>query len=333
MKKRWWFLFGLGLAVSAVFLYLAFREVDWPELGRTLTTVSPGYIVFGCFLVVMSVGLRALRWSFISDGDARRFKAYWLATAIGYFGNNVYPLRAGETLRVLAIKKLADVPIGHGTTSAIIDRLADGLALGFMLLIVGMIHGEDVLGEQAVDALRFTFIAATTFLIAFGLWGGRWRRFFEKLFSIFPQRAADLLLSWYDQAVALIVKVGKPVALLRIAALTFFAFTVDLFISWSVFQALGWNLPLHAALTTETFLAASSALPSAPAYVGVYQIASVLALGLYGVKATSAVAFSILLQAVLLFVIVGQGLGVIARFGKDLVSQGTQKTDPQTGTE
>jgi hypothetical protein len=333
MKKRWWFLFGLGLAVSAVFLYLAFREVDWPELGRTLTTITPGYVVLSGMFVALSISLRALRWNYISDGNAHRYKTYWSAAAIGYFGNMVYPLRAGETLRVLAIKRLANVPIGHGTTSAVIDRLADGLALGFMLLVVGMIHGEDVLGKEAVDALRYTFIAGAIFLVAFGLWGRRWRGFFESVFSIFPQRAADLLLSWYDQAVALIVEVGKPVALLRIVVITLCAFAVDLLISWSVFQAFDWDLPLAAAFTTETFLAASSALPSAPAFVGVFQIASVLALALYGIKATSAVAFSIVLQVILLFVIVGQGLGVIARFGKGLASQTPQGAEAQTGTE
>jgi len=333
MKKRWWFLFGLGLAVSAVFLYLAFREVDWTELGRTLTTITPGYVVMSCLFVALSISLRALRWMYISDGNARRYKAYWSAAALGYFGNTVYPLRAGETLRVLAIKKLANVPIGHGTTSAVIDRLADGLALGFMLLIVGLIHGENVLGKNAVEALRYTFIAGAAFLVAFGLWGKRWRGFFEKLFSIFPQRAADLLLSWYDQAVALIVEVGKPAALLRIVVITICAFVMDLMITWSIFQAFGWDLPVAAAFTTETFLAAGSALPSAPAFVGIFQIASVLALGLYGIKATSAVAFSIVLQVVLLIVIVSQGLGVIARFGKGLVSQAPQGAGAQTGTE
>jgi len=333
MKKRWWFLMLFGVAVSAVFLYIAFREVDWAELGRILTTVNPLHLLLAGLFIALSIALRALRWCYISEGSAKLYKPFWAAAAIGYFGNMVYPLRAGETLRILAIKRLANVPIGHGTTSAVIDRMADGLALGFMLLAVGMIHGEDVFGQGAVDALRYTFIAGACFLIAFGLWGKRWRAFFQAVFSILPDAGAELLIAWYDQAVALIIEVGKPVALLRICVITFLAFCADLMISWSVFQAFDWSLPLSAAFTAETFLAASSALPSAPAFVGVFQIASVLALALYGIKATSAVAFSIVLQVTLLFVIVGQGLGVIARHGKGMTRQTPQEASAQTGTD
>ena len=333
MKKRWWFLMLLGVAVSAVFLYIAFREVDWADLGRILLTIHPLFLLLAGLFVAISIAFRALRWCYISQGSAKLYKPFWAATAIGYFGNMVYPLRAGETLRILAIRRLANVPIGHGTTSAVVDRMADGLALGFMLLAVGMIHGEDVLGQGAVDALRYTFIVGACFLIAFGLWGKRWRGFFLTLFSLLPAAAADLLISWYDQAIALIIEVGKPVALLRIGVITFLAFCADLMISWLIFQAFDWPLPLTAAFTTETFLAASSTLPSAPAFVGVFQIASVLALALYGIKATSAVAFSIVLQVTLLFVIVGQGLGVIARHGKSMTRQTPQEAGAQTGTD
>lgn len=333
MKKRWWFLMLFGVAVSAVFLYLAFRDVDWAELGRVIASVRPAYLTVAVLFLVASICLRALRWSYICDGDARRYKAFWAATSLGYFGNTVYPLRAGETLRVLAIKRLAQVPIGHGTTSAVIDRLADGLTLGFILLIVGMIHGQGVLGRGAVDALRLTFIAGAVFLLAFGLWGRRWRGFFAALFSVLPERAAALLMSWYDQAVALIIEVGKPLALLRIGLITTIAFFADFLISWMIFLAFDWSLPFSAAVTTEAFLAASSALPSAPGYVGIFQIASVLALGLYGVKATSAVAFSIVLQVILLIVNVGQGLAVIARHGIGMARQTPQEAGAESGKD
>ena len=243
MKKRWWFLMLLGVAVSAVFLYIAFREVDWADLGRILLTIHPLFLLLAGLFVAISIAFRALRWCYISQGSAKLYKPFWAATAIGYFGNMVYPLRAGETLRILAIRRLANVPIGHGTTSAVVDRMADGLALGFMLLAVGMIHGEDVLGQGAVDALRYTFIVGACFLIAFGLWGKRWRGFFLTLFSLLPAAAADLLISWYDQAIALIIEVGKPVALLRIGVITFLAFCADLMISWLIFQAFDWPLP------------------------------------------------------------------------------------------
>ena len=63
---------------------------------------------------------------------------------------------------------------------------------------------------------------------------------------------------------------------------------------------------------------AVSAIPSTPGYVGVYQVACVLALGLYGVDDSQAVAF-VVWQIVLLMIFIFQGGWValhsrIARF-------------------
>ena len=44
------------------------------------------------------------------------------------------------------------------------------------------------------------------------------------------------------------------------------------------------------------FLALGTSLPSAPGYAGVYQIACVLALALFGIGESPAVAYSIILQ-------------------------------------
>jgi hypothetical protein len=52
----------------------------------------------------------------------------------------------------------------------------------------------------------------------------------------------------------------------------------------AVLQAFNLSLPFEAPLLLLVFLAAGSALPSAPSYVGVYQVASVWALSIYSVE-------------------------------------------------
>ncbi len=64
----------------------------------------------------------------------------------------------------------------------------------------------------------------------------------------------------------------------------------------------GLDLPLEAPLLLWVSLAAGSALPSAPGFVGIYQLAAVWSLATYGVPAHMAVAVAFVLQGVTLLV-------------------------------
>lgn len=76
-------------------------------------------------------------------------------------------------------------------------------------------------------------------------------------------------------------------------------------------MALHLSLPIEAPLLLWVFLAASSALPSAPGYVGVYQVAAIFALSFYGVKASPAVAVALVLQAATLVVAILMALPIL----------------------
>jgi glycosyltransferase 2 family protein len=57
-------------------------------------------------------------------------------------------------------------------------------------------------------------------------------------------------------------------------------------------------------LTVAAFIGAGASLPSAPGYIGIYQVACILALQLYGVLESQALAYSVVLQ-LLVFLVVG----------------------------
>jgi uncharacterized membrane protein YbhN (UPF0104 family) len=61
--------------------------------------------------------------------------------------------------------------------------------------------------------------------------------------------------------------------------------------------AFGWWLPPLAPVVVWAIVSLGAALPSAPAGIGVHQLACVLALGIFGIPAADAVAFSLTFQA------------------------------------
>ncbi|HNQ63717.1 MAG TPA: lysylphosphatidylglycerol synthase domain-containing protein, partial [Syntrophorhabdaceae bacterium] len=83
---------------------------------------------------------------------------------------------------------------------------------------------------------------------------------------------------------------------------------IDSIVVWFIIMAFGWQLPFFAAITLAVFIEAGSSLPSAPGYIGIFQIACVLALKIYSVDESSAVAFSVVFQLLTFTLIFFQGI-------------------------
>ncbi len=116
-----------------------------------------------------------------------------------------------------------------------------------------------------------------------------------------------MLPAWYAEAVSVARQFRDPGRFSKLVALTLLAMLVDYATIWLVMLAFDWTLPLMAAVTVGVFLNAGMLLPAAPGYVGIYQIACIFALGLYGVGESEAVAFSVVLQLLVLSVLLVSG--------------------------
>ena len=57
------------------------------------------YVVIACFSIAFSVWLRAIRWQLLIKSDKVNIGQLYNIEMIGYFVNNVFPLRAGEIYR------------------------------------------------------------------------------------------------------------------------------------------------------------------------------------------------------------------------------------------
>jgi hypothetical protein len=93
-----------------------------------------------------------------------------------------------------------------------------------------------------------------------------------------------------------------------------------------LFAAFGWSLPLQAAMMVAVLLAIGSLLPAAPGYVGIYQVACVVALKPYGIGESSALAYSVVAQGATLLVVALLGSAAAMRHGASLRKIARQTT-------
>jgi len=97
--KRWQF--WLGVLISLFLLYIA-CEATPERPGAALAQANWWWLVPGVTVYFIGVWARAWRWHYLlkplrSVPTSRLFPT----VAIGYFGNNILPARAGEILRAV----------------------------------------------------------------------------------------------------------------------------------------------------------------------------------------------------------------------------------------
>src|SRR5262245_3441295 len=96
MRWKLW----LGIAVSLVLLWFAFRGVDLDEVGRAFASVRPGWVVLVFLSLPLRFWLTAVRWQVLLPPD-KPIPVHRLfgITLIGFMANNVLPARIGEFVR------------------------------------------------------------------------------------------------------------------------------------------------------------------------------------------------------------------------------------------
>jgi glycosyltransferase 2 family protein len=303
MRKRHWLLLA-GCLVSAAFLAAVLWRLDWPVFLAEMRRVNLPLLVLAIVAIGLSIALRALRWNLAAGVPLRAYGAFWNAAVIGLAFNHIYPLRAGEVARIFMLNQMAAVPLGRAATSALIDRLADVLLLGVGALLVAGAHAGLPYAEGLAGGTLALACAAIAALVIFGKGDHVWRGWFGQWAARVPERLRGRLQGLYAGAVETSALIASPLQLVRIVAITAAAFALDCAAVFCALEAFGWELPLVASLTVLVFLALGTSLPSAPGFAGVYQVACVLALALFGIGESAAVAYSIVFQLCLLATVI-----------------------------
>ena len=311
--KAIWF----GLAVSAFFVWIAVRSIDAEALRLALIGINY-WAVVGCGVAVaMGMVCRSIRWRVIANAPSAEHLAFSRSTNIGVLANMIFPARAGEVIRILTLIKISTCKLPRALASAMIDRFVDVFVLLLSGLLVYLYIPTAVILERwllALGAILFIGIAAIGIVF--------WRKeMFRKLGRVWLQRILrrwalkpEEFLSEFFRELKMLAHGRLPINLFGVSVVIWF---LDYMAVTSILMALHLSLPIEAPLLLWIFLAASSALPSAPGYVGVYQVAAIFALSFYGVEASHAVAVALVLQATTLLVAILMAFPIlVSKFSK-----------------
>jgi len=133
VKGRVW----IGLGVSLLCLWLAFRRVEVAELVRSFRDVRPLYLLVALILAVfVRFFVTAVRWQVLLHPVKRiGLHRLFAVTMIGFMANNVLPARMGEFVRAYALGKTEQLSKSLSFATIVVERVFDGLTILLFLLL------------------------------------------------------------------------------------------------------------------------------------------------------------------------------------------------------
>lgn len=294
---------AVGVAVSVALLWWALRGESFSDVWGVLRESNLALFLLSAAVATLAFPMRAWRWRYILEPGAGTlpFGPLWRATAIGMMVNNVALARAGELARAWVLSRdTRQVRFAAALASLVVDRVFDTIVVLLLLLIVvslpGFPAGATVAGRPVDTILLLgsgVALAAVVILVAMALSEDLlvrlWERALGKRFPALRERGGGFLRSFASGLAVL--RDPRHSAIVFSWALAQWLVNGASF--WIAFLAVGLDAPFTSALFLQSILAAAVAIPSAPGFFGPFELATKVALGVYGIEDTLAVSYAL----------------------------------------
>ncbi len=156
--------YSLPFLLSAVFLYVAFYDVNFKQVLSVVSEASIYWIIFFIIILLISHLVRAIRWKYIlhSVKPDASLKNLFGALMVGYGVNCVVP-RFGEISRAVLIGKWEGLSRSAMFGAVIVERVIDLIFLLLAIFVSVLIWSGNL--YDSLPWLRSTlfFVAAAIF--------------------------------------------------------------------------------------------------------------------------------------------------------------------------
>jgi phosphatidylinositol alpha-mannosyltransferase len=336
-RRRSWIAGTLSIALVVALIVLAIVKLDPAAVLSSLTSVAAGWAVLGVGLMATAFLARGESWfaviqAALPDAPVGRL-AVLRALLIGMAASTVAPARAGEAARAWVIGRRVGDPrqvlatvAGTILAQTLINLFALSILAGIALSDAAITHAR--LASLAValalpaGILTVLFAGPSALRRASGTRHHRLRR------------PVDWLSRQLDQARSGLAAFRTPATAAHATAAQLAAWTLQLGTCYALMLALHLTerANLAAAATVLVAVNLTAILPVTPSNVGIFQAGCIAALTPFGVTATHALAYGILLQGVEVFCALMLGAPALVQEGVFRTIRHTSEPISQLGS-
>jgi uncharacterized protein (TIRG00374 family) len=282
-----------GVFSSALFLWWVFKDVHWDTVWEALDKLAWWGPCVAFIATCVSQNIRTWRFSLLVRAYATLpWRLLWHVGNVGHMAVFALPFRLGEFTRPYMMRKQG-VPLATSLGVVFIERVMDGLfMMASFFICLGLLpassHVPVLLKQSAYLALGVFVCAACV-----GVWFARHPSVAIPLCESVHRRTG-----WPVHVHARFFSEGlrtlpNAKSLWEAVVLTVVAWCFSGVSGYVLMRAFGWPVPVSCGFLINAVLALGTLVPAGPGFVGVYQAALLVALGLYGYNTHDAAAYGV----------------------------------------
>jgi len=317
MNRNKWLAALFGILISLIFLWIAFRNLKPEEVWSNIREANPVLLVIGAIWYFSAVTIISLRWRFL----LRSIKPIPLRSliplvCIGYTGNNIYPFRSGEILRIVLLQRDHGIRIAQATTTVIVERVFDGLVMLTFILVPLLFL--DIPSPEVRTVATFAAPIFLTALVVFFVLAARpdlLRALLRVVSRILPERLGHFLHRIGEEIIEGLEALRTPGDLAGAVISSFLSWGLEASVYWIVSLAFNLGVSYPTMLLVVGVVNLAGLIPASPGQFGVFEFfVSTVLIGV-AVPEAQAQAFALVVHMVIWLPVTLVGLYFLARQG------------------
>jgi uncharacterized protein (TIRG00374 family) len=322
--KRWQF--WVGVAISVFFLYWVLKDIEYATLWEKTLQANYWLIIPGVGAYFIGLWVRAWRWHYLLRPVKQvPTRTMFPIVAMGYAGNNIFPARAGEVLRAVVLKNKEDVPISASLATIIVERVYDGVVmLAFIFVNLAelsrltdtiTLFRNFTIQDVAIWGSVLFFGVLVVFLVA-AMFPALTEKFIRWLVERFvPHRFREKTLDISVRFLGGLASLRSPVEALMVFLTSVVIWLLETVKYWFVMHAFRFTVSFFALMLMNGVVNLATTIPSAPGYLGTFDLPGIRVLQMYAVDAETAASYTFVLHFALWFPVTLLGLYYMWREG------------------
>lgn len=298
----------LGVLISLGLLYFPLRSLRLDQVWQVLKRADYLWLLPAVAVYFLAVAVRTWRWHYLLRPlkPISPVKLFPIVT-IGYMGNNIYPLRAGELLRAYVLRRDFSVPISASLATILVERVFDGVVM-LMFVFVNLpalagVTGNSGLAGSIRDVALFgaaAFFGALLIFLLAAMYPATTARVLRALLQkALPRRLREPVEPLVEKFLAGFASLRSPREALGVFVTSVIIWLLETGKYYLVMQAFSFRVSFFALMLMNGVVNLATTLPSAPGYLGTFDTPGIAILEAFGVPAAPAVGYTLVLHAAL----------------------------------
>lgn len=288
----------LGIFVTALALWLSFRNLDWNALRNSFSRIHLFWVMAAVLNSLFTVYALGWRWDILLKSKTKLPLNYlFQMNVISQYINIIVPGRFGEIAKAWLPAKRYGISGSFVLGTVVIEKMFDFFAWVILWIsIPAFITFQDKLKGYTMALLM---CAVLIILLVFVVWKKemvrRWLSFYSRLL---PQKLRQKVLNFIERGMEAFSLLKNKKTSLVLVLYTTLIILLSSLTNFLLFWAYDFHLSFFEALVLLLVIQVGNAPPSVPGKIGIFEYMVILGLSLFSIGRADAISYGLMLHVV-----------------------------------